>query len=161
MPKDNIIDNNFENIKQKAEEFYGSIGKVKCPYFNQEISFNSKGILHAKFKNKYNARKRSDSFMRLKNIHFAPEILKISRTLQEKESKHIFVEIKTNNRKEKILKRCDYFGFIAIIKDRGFEKRFKIIVRQIEGGEKHFWSIIPFWKSNKELKFHSGNLEED
>jgi len=47
------------------------------------------------------------------------------------------------------------------LNDSGLDKRFKIIVRQIEGGERHFWSIIPFWKNNKELKLHSGNLGED
>ena len=156
-----MVDINFENVKQKAEELYENIGKIKCPYFNEEISFNSKGIEHVKFKNKRKIRNRNDAFIRLKNIHLAPEILKISRTLQEKQSKHIFVEVKTNSRQEKILKKCDYFGFIAIIKDKSFEKRLKVIVRQIEGGEKHFWSIIPYWKSNKELKLHSGNLEED
>jgi hypothetical protein len=45
--------------------------------------------------------------------------------------------------------------------DKNLEKRLKIVVREIEGGNKHFWSVIPFWKNNKELKMHSGNLEED
>jgi hypothetical protein len=50
---------------------------------------------------------------------------------------------------------------VAIVKDGSYEKRLKIIVRQIEGGSRHFWSIIPYWKSNKEIKLHSGNMETD
>jgi len=138
------IDINFEKLKESAELFYKGIGKIKCPYFDEYISFNSKGIEHVKFKSKRKIRKRDDAYTRLKNIHLAPEILKISRTLQEKQVKQIFVTIKTNNRCEEVLKYCKYFAFIAIVKDRDYEKRLKVVVRQIEGGEKHFWSIIPF-----------------
>jgi len=45
--------------------------------------------------------------------------------------------------------------------DNGRMKRFKIVVRQVEGGQKHFLSIIPGWKSNKELQLHAGDLEQD
>ncbi|MCX6738966.1 MAG: hypothetical protein NT098_02835 [Candidatus Parcubacteria bacterium] len=40
----------------------------------------------------------------------------------------------------------------------------KIIVKQIDGGEKHFWSIIPFWGMNQNTKeriLHDGTPEED
>jgi len=42
--------------------------------------------------------------------------------------------------------------------------RVKIIVKQIDSGEKFFWSIIPFWGMNDETKsriFHEGEPEED
>ncbi len=155
-------DANFEKLRLSAEEFYRSIGSVKCPYFGtEEVSFNAKGIEHLKFKEKRKIRERNDAFMRLKNIHLAPEILKMSRTLQEKHRRKVFVEVKTNTRNETLLKGCIYYGFTAIINDKGVEKRLKVVVRQIDGGEKHFWSIIPFWKSNKELKMHSGDMERD
>ncbi len=157
-----VKDGNFEKVRLVAEKYYSSIGSVKCPYFNnEEISFNAKGIEHVKFKSKRRVRERNDAFLRLKNLKLAPEILKISKTLQEKQVRNIFVEVKTNKRNENIMKECSYYGFIAIINDGGFEKRLKIIVKQVEGGQKHFWSIIPYWKSNKELKIHSGNMEED
>jgi hypothetical protein len=156
-----IDDKNFKKIKSEAEMFYKKIGKIKCPYFNDDVSFNSAGLEHLKFKSKRKIRERKDAFMRLKNIYLAPQILKLSRTLQEKQIKNIFVNIKTNKRKEKVLKRCTYYGFVAIVKDGSYEKRLKIIVRQIEGGSRHFWSIIPFWKSNKEIKLHFGNMETD
>jgi len=157
----NIEDSNFKKLREKAETFYKEVGEIHCPYFNERISFNSKGLEHIKFKTKRKIRERKDAYMRLKNIHLAPQILKNSYTLQEKQNKKIFVDIKTNSRKETILKNCTYYGFLAIITDGNFEKRLKIIIRQIDGGQKHFWSIIPYWKNNKEIKMHSGNLEED
>ena len=155
------IDTNLEKIINKAEKIYKKIEKVYCPYFKEGVSFNDKGIKHLKFKSEGKARERKDQYMRLKNIHLAPLIIQKSSTIQEIHSKKIFVKVRTNTRKEVILKQATYYGFIAIIEDGNFNKRVKIVIRQIEGGNKHFWSIIPFWKSNKELKLFSGNLEED
>jgi len=157
----NTEDDNFKKIRHKAEFVYKSIKNIKCPYFNEEILFNSRGLEHLKFKSKYKVRERKDAYIRLKNIHLAPKILTSSCTLQEKQTKKIFIEIKTNSRHEKVLKKFDYYGFISIVKDFNYEKRLKVVVRQVDGGQKHFWSIIPYWKSNKELKMYSGNLEED
>ncbi len=154
-------DKNFNKVRMNAEKIYSGIGKVYCPYFKEEVSFNSRGLEHLKFKSKRKIRERKDSYIRLKNIELAPEIIKTSHTLQEKQQKRIFVEIKTNTRNDNILKNCEYYGFLAIITNGNFEKRLKIIVRQVEGGKKHFWSIIPYWKNNKEIKMHSGNMEED
>ncbi len=161
MSKDEIEDKNFEKVRLKAESIYKDTKEVDCPYFGGKVYFNAKGLEHTKFKSKRKVRERKDAFMRLKNIHLAPEILKLSRTLQEKQTKKIFVQVKTNKRHEKILKNCTYYGFLAIITDRNYEKRLKIVVKEVDGGQKHFWSIIPYWKNNKEIKMHSGNMEED
>jgi len=155
------VDNSYEKLKNEAEEMYRNIQSVYCPYFKEEIAFNSKGLEHLKFKSKRKMRNRKDRFMRLKNVHLAPEIVNLSHTLQEKQTRNIFVEVKTNKRKENRLKKCNYYGFIAILKEGTFQKRIKVVIRQIEGGEKHFWSLIPYWQSNKQIKLHSGNMNED
>ncbi len=155
------FDKNLEKVKKEAEELFENTKEVECPYFKEKVAFNAKGIKHIKFKAERLARERKDQFMRLKNIHLAPVVLGTSSTLQEIQKRKILVKVKTNTRKEKILKDATYYGFISIVKDGFFEKRVKVIVRQIDGGNKHFWSIIPFWNNNKELKLHSGNLEED
>src|SRR5690606_30137546 len=118
-------------------------------------------LTHVKFKKDKVARERKDQYMRLKNIHLAPIVLKSSYTLQECQDKKEFVEVSTKTRREKILKNVRYYAFIAIIKDRDFDKRVKVIVKQIDGGIKMFWSIIPYWSSNKELKLHTGELSND
>lgn len=158
-----ISDTNFLKIKEDAEVYYTTVGSVVCPYFGEAepVAFNSRGIKHIKFKSERTARSRADQFMRLKHIHLVKRILEKSRTVQEYKETKEFVETKSLTKKEKVLKTVKYYGFIAIVNDLGRMKRLKILVRQEEGGEKHFWSIIPFWTSNKELKMYSGNLEED
>lgn len=158
-----ISDSNFERVRVEAETFYSSVDKISCPYFGADslVAFNGVGLRHIKFKSDSFARSRSDQFVRLKHIHLAKRILEKSRTLQEYKEGKIFTQKKSGNSREKILANVVYYGFVAIVNDSGKSKRLKILVRQIQGGEKHFWSIIPFWMSNKELKLHSGNLAED
>jgi len=54
-----------------------------------------------------------------------------------------------------------YYVFVAIEKS----VRLKIIIKEIEGGEKFFYSLYPSWKTTKDNPqkkiFYSGNLEED
>ena len=33
----------FNQVKREAEEFYGKIEKVRCPYFCDNVHFNAKG----------------------------------------------------------------------------------------------------------------------
>lgn len=157
----NRLDKNFEKVKAEAETWYESVDEVHCPYLNQTVAFNKKGITHTKFKKDGVARSRSDQFMRLKHLQFAYRILEKSRTLQEYKEGKVFEEVKSNKKREKVLQDAKYYGFMAIVSDQGRMKRFKIIVKQVGGGKPYFWSIIPFWTSNKELKIHSGDMEED
>ena len=71
-----------------------------------------------------------------------------------------FEEQKTNNRWERIIKNVTYYEFIAVLDS----VRVKVVVKEVTGGEKHFWSIIPFWGIDKNTSrriLHSGNLEHD
>jgi hypothetical protein len=150
----------FEYTKVKAEEFYKTLSKIYCPYFQGEVSFNSKGLEHLKFINRSKSRGYKDQYMRFKLLHLAPEILKLSRTLQGMLETKRFEKIKIHSRVDTILKPVNYYEFIALIK----RNRVKIIVKQIYGGEKFFWSIIPFWGMNQETMsriFHAGIPEED
>lgn len=150
-----------ENTKLRGESLYKTIGKVFCLYFNENVSFNIKGLKHLKFKSSYRIRRQKDYYIRLKYIHLAPMILKLSNTVQEKQTKNIFIKTKTRNKHKIILKNCNYYGFIAIIRDANIDKRFKVIVRQVDGGKKHFWSIIPYWKNRNKQKIHSGDMTMD
>ena len=156
-----MIDKNLDKVRQEAEDIYHAIGNVHCPYFKGEVTFNRKGLNHIKFKNQRTARNRSDQYVRMKNIKFASRILEKSNTLQEYRVVKTFVESKKNKRREKVLKDVKFYGFIAIVQDGDMIKRLKIIVKEVSGGKRYFWSIIPFWRSNKELKIYSGNPEID
>jgi hypothetical protein len=42
--------------------------------------------------------------------------------------------------------------------------RVKVIIKEIKGGQKHFWSIIPFWgidKKTSQRVLYSGNPDKD
>ena len=98
--------------------------------------------------------------MRFKLIHLAPEVLKVSSSLQGIWETKRFEYIKINKKWMRVLKDVTYYEFIAVIK----RNRIKIVVKQIDGGKRIFWSIIPFWGMNKETMsriFHEGNPEED
>jgi hypothetical protein len=158
------LNKSYEKIRLQAESFYTTIGEVECPYFNDTVAFNSKGIKHIKFKKDTVARSHSDQFIRLKNINLAPRIINKSKTLQEYKETKCFEEKKAGGKREMVLQEVKYFAFIAILKDDlGRLQRLKIVVKQVANGKPYFWSIIPFWKSNRELsrQMHSGNPEID
>lgn len=154
IPKD------FEKIKEKGEEFYKNIDEVSCPYLNKKVSFNAMGLEHLKFKGRNKTRKPQDQYMRFKLINLAPEILKSSHTLQGIWETKKFEKIRTNGRNDMVLKPVNYYEFIAVVK----RNRVKVIVKQINGGEIFFWSLIPFWGMNEEYMeriLHDGEPEED
>ena len=105
-------------------------------------------------------RLEKDQYMRFKLINLAPEVLKLSHTVQGILETQKFERIRVKGRTDTILKPVRYFEFIAVIK----RNRVRIIVKQIEDGQKFFWSIIPFWGMNMERMsriLHSGIPEED
>ena len=161
MGKFNFKDaDDFETVKTKAEEFYATIGSVRSPYFQSDIAFNVKGIKHLKFKSDEVARSREDQYSRLKLVHLAPEVLKLSRTVQGIWRTRRFEMQKSHSRWERVLKDVVYYEFMAVLKN----VRVKVIVKEVAGGEKHFWSVIPFWGINKEAStrvLHSGDPEND
>ena len=161
MGRFNFKDNNdFEKVRTQAEKFYDTIGEVKCPYFGERISFNVAGLKHLRFKSDKVARMRSDQYPRLKLLSLAPEVIKMSRTVQGIwETKH-FERIRTHNRTETILKPVIYYEFIAVLEN----VRIKVIVKEIDGGQKFFWSIVPYWgidKTNSKRVLHTGDLEHN
>ncbi|MEK7505169.1 MAG: hypothetical protein AAB589_02715 [Patescibacteria group bacterium] len=150
----------FAQVKEKAESFYATIEGVRCPYFGEVIAFNAKGLRHLKFKSDQKARSHEEQYARLKLLHFASEVLKLSRTVQGIWYTKKFEDQKTHNRWEYVLKEVSFYEFVAVLNN----VRLKVIVKQVSGGEKYFWSVIPFWKINRENSkriLHSGDPEQD
>jgi len=152
----------FENVKREAEESYKTIGEVYCSYFKEKVAFNVKGLNHIKLKEWNKARSVVEQYIRLRLLRLAPLVIGESHTLQEFYETNRFERQKINSRWEQRLIRVRYYGFVAIIKNT----RIKVIIKEIEGGKKFFWSIIPFWKpkrdefGNKIKKIlHEGDLE--
>jgi hypothetical protein len=156
-----IDDKKFDEAKTRAKEQYEQIGKIRCPYLEDSVHFNNEGFEHLLFKTWNRTRSRNEQYARLKLLHLAPIIISKSHTLQEYDQRNILIRQKINSRWEKRFKLVKYYVFIAILKG----VRLKIIVKEIEGAEKFFYSLYPFWKiANDDIKkkvFYSGDLEKD
>jgi len=156
----NINLENFEEVRVRGETLYKNFEEVYCPYFKEKVSFNAQGLEHLKFKQRGKARLEQDQYMRFKLLHLAPEVIKISSSLQGVWNTWKFEMIKENSKWKNVMKSVAYYEFIAVIN----KNRVKIVVKQIENGKKVFWSIIPFWGMSEETKtrlLHEGNPEED
>lgn len=142
---------------EKYFSLYLSIEKVKCPYFDREISFNSKGLNHLKFNGEGKARSKKEQISRLKLLKYIKDILEKSYTLQGLLSEDREEKIRKYGKNETKIILVNYYEFIAVTD----QKRIKIILKQIDNGNIFFWSVIPFWKKgNNGRKIDSLNKEE-
>ena len=155
-----FTDEQFDKLKEKSEEFYKTLGEIYCPYFKEKIIFNAKGLEHLKFKSKNHARSRGDQYIRLKLLYLAPEIIKLSHTIQGISERKVFELNRSNHRNEKNLVNVIYYEFVAILEN----VRVRVVLKKIDETQKYFWSIIPHWKVDKinsKRKMHYGNPEDD
>ncbi len=109
---------------------------------------------------KNHARPRNEQLLRMRLFSLAPEIIALSRTIQGITHTKHFENLRTNQRYQSILLPVYYYEFVAILKD----KRVRVVIKQIEDGPRFFWSIIPFWKLDKNTnrrKMNYGNPEID
>ena len=144
-----FTDHEFHSVRTWAEEQYRSFGQIRCPYFEGNVAFNTEGFRHLRFKAWNRGRDRHDQFMRLKNLARAPEILRLSRTVQGIQESSEWERRHKHGTWEKLLVRVTYYEFVAVLNDR----RFKVIVKQLPGGERIFWSLIPFWRQSRNTCF--------
>lgn len=155
----NNIDD-FEEIRAKGEDIYKSFTEMYCPYFKEKILFNSQGLEHLCFRSRGKARPKQDQYMRFRLIHLAPLIIRASSTLQGIWETKQFVPIKMGSRWEHVFKDVAYYELIALVK----RDRVKIVIKQVENGQKIFWSLIPFWGMSNNTKsrvFHEGSPDID
>ncbi len=156
----------IEKVKQAKEEAgkeYNKIQKVWCPYLNDYVYFNIKGFNHLIFKSWNTTRTLAEQYTRLRLLRFVPEVVNKSHTLQEYDERKMFVRQKINSRWESRMKVVYYYVFVAIIR----KARLKVVIKEIEGGEKYFYSLYPSWWKVKSIdgcekkKLYSGDLEKD
>lgn len=152
-----ILKSKFKKIRIHAEKYYKSVGSIKCPYFDSErVYFNSDGFEHLRFKNRFTPRRRTEQYTRFRLLPLAIETIKKSGTLQEYEERILPL-------KHKGLRLTKYYVFIALINNL----RIKVIIKEVGGGKKHFWSVYPIWKIIKDStgenkrKLYFGEAETD
>lgn len=135
----------FEQVREEAESLYHSLGKVSCPYFKATVAFNALGLEHIKFKDIRQSRPHSDQYIRFRLIKFAPMIIQATHTLQGISIRKNFERERSSGRWQSTMRNVTYYEFVAVVK----EVRVRVIVKQVESGPYYFWSIIPFWKMDK------------
>lgn len=160
MGRFNFNQEEFQKVKDDAEKLYETFGMAYCPYFKEKISFNAKGLRHLKFKSDQQARSNKDQYARLKLLYLVPQILNKSHTLQGLWQTRQFEQYKTSGQWKYTMKEVTFYEFIAVLDN----VRVKVIVKEVLGGEKHFWSVIPYWnidKAGSRRILHSGNPDAD
>lgn len=161
MGKFNFNDEqDFEEVKKRAEALYAAVHTVRCPYFGKGVVFNAKGWEHLKFRGRDRTRSRHDQYVRFKLFPLAQEVLQRSHTVQGIWKTRKFEAQRTNSRWEHILKEVVFYEFIAVLEN----VRLKVVVKETREGERYFWSVIPYWKvdvPNSKRILHSGDLESD
>ncbi len=160
-----IAEEKFQKVKNEAKVYYDVLAPVHCPYLKKDVQFNKYGFEHILSKSWNCGRSRLEQYIRLRLLPKIVEIIKFSHTLQEYDERPMMIRQKINSRWEKRPKIVRYYVFIAVIVSIGV--RFKVVVKEVEGGLPFFWSIYPSWRKenngNGGMKkiFYSGNLEQD
>lgn len=154
----------FNRLKGEAEKYYADIDSVWCPYFQAKVNFNKKGWEHLIFKAWNRTRSIQDQYSRLRHMKLTTEVISNSKTLQGIWTTQKLERTRRKNSKwTKVMKLVTYYEFIAVMESRGSKVRVKIIVKQVDGGERFFYSLIPFWGRDRygDRALYSGNPEED
>jgi len=143
-----IPEETFLRKKLEIENQYKLTEPTNCPYLKNRVNFNASGLEHLKFKDtKERPRNKYEQYIRFKLFYLVPEILRKSHTLQGYWETKEWERQKRHGVWEKILIDIKYYEFIAVIG----KARIKVIIKKIEKeGSYIFWSVIPFWKMNKE-----------
>ena len=123
--------------KKWAKDFYKKIGTVLSPALdNQYISFNNTGFNH--LVRKLSLRSRNEQkrrFLRLPQVELIIKNPKAIIVYRKEEKK---IEIKKNGLKVLKESTIHYWTFVYFTDS----KRIKIVIRQVNNGSKHFYSVM-------------------
>jgi hypothetical protein len=159
MARLQFTDEEFDRVLLKAQELYHSVGQIRCPYFREPVQFNAAGLDHLRRQAWNRGRSRPDQFMRLKYLWAAPEIVRLSQTVQGVWKTQERIRRRRHGQWEEVFTPVTFYEFVAVFEDR----RFKVVVKEPTGQAKMFWSIIPFWRQNEqgERVIHEGDPAQD
>ncbi len=130
----------YRREKEKAEAFYKSIGKVRCPYFGLDIVFNSDGFHHLQFSAE-RERSKQEQLLKFSLLPAVPHILRNAGTIQEYRHTMEPVGQRRFSDGAREMREIEYWGVIAITKGSK-PIRVKIILRRVGNGNIVFWSVM-------------------
>lgn len=127
------IDSHKKLIKEYYEA-YKKIGYIECPAFNYErIYFLKRGFRHLIWKGT-NLRDISDQIERLNLLQYVPNILKSIKSSKDLNENHIFNPIGNT--------KVNFWS----ISYKNNQLQITVVIRQINDGPKHFFSVMKRYK---------------
>lgn len=154
---------NYDKLREDAHNFYSKLGAIRSPALNNElVHFTAEGFNHLIYKGKRRGRTKNDQITKFKLLPRAKTVIEASTTYQEYDEGLTTIRKKRFKRVSNETVTVRYWGFVAIIQSF----RVKVIVRQVDDGQRHFWSVIPAWSINpyrsvRILSMARGSLAED
>lgn len=117
----------YKKQKLEARELYKKIKFVSCPAFdNQPVNFTRVGFDHLIWKGR-SERNRAEQVRRFQLLKYAKDIIS---------NPNATILYRRENKEG--LSPADFWQFVEIIRGR----KIKVVIRQIDGGNKHFFSIM-------------------
>ena len=125
----------YKETKKKAKEFYGLLGRIWCPALNDYVVFNNVGFGHL-IRKRGMLRAKGEQKRRLNLLADVVDMIANSQISIDHQKKEALRSIHLDGQKMTVATPTDFWKFIQQ-KDG---KLIKAIIRQFEGGAKHFFS---------------------
>jgi hypothetical protein len=138
-PLSSFPEDDIKIFRLRVKERYRYFGRIRCPYFQGFVSFNSNGFQRFCTKSWNRGRSRAEKLARLKLVAWAPEVIRLTRTAQAIRKQVQFERVHRAGRWEKRLVPVSYYLFQAIFENQSV----KVIVKQVQNGPPFFWAVIP------------------
>ena len=132
-----IIEESYEEAKRRAKELYQKIGTVWCPALNQCISFNRVGFQHLLQKERRFLPK-SEQLRRFALLPYAKDIVGDYRGSIIYEERKIMRNREADGKIELTTSTMRFWAFT----DKRDGEKMRLVIRQVDGGKKHFFSIF-------------------
>lgn len=150
----------FDKKREAARKTFFAQASVRCPYFGEEVVFNSDGFHHLQFSARHE-RSHGEQLLKFFCLSYGIDIIKHATTAQE--YRKILQAIGEPSRRDGSvpMKEVEYWGFVGILKHNSKEEMIKVrvIVRKVGTGKYAFWSVMPVGKKLKDQQqklFKSG-----
>ena len=120
------------NLKEEVYKIYKDTGKVKSKLLKEDVFFNRYGWIHLSFTSGGHRRSTKDRNLRLHLFKFAKEVIKKSKVMI-KETEGVVLSKRGIKRKAKYYETANECN--------GDNLHITVILRKIESGNLHFYSI--------------------
>jgi hypothetical protein len=142
-----IIQEKYEEAKEKAEEYYKKLSRIWCPALKDHVTFNTSGLRHLIWRGKW-PRAKKEQIRRFLLLPHAAKIIQQSQKSVEYRKKEQISKTKWNGDKIETISQAHFWGLVKKIEDQ----HVTVVLRQIGNGNKHFFSIFSNADPHEKIK---------